>query len=286
MRRLALPILGAMISAAACTGAGYENLPDGDAPARVSGMLFIERSQGGTSTGVQVGARFVRFVGVADEALPDLVGMPAVPRMGACVSRGVTAAEALDPLRSEVRLLDVGPIEVHVGARSVQLQPRRFPDLWNVVSGTLYGAEADLPAGEWRFAAGGASAAGVGGFEVAGQAPEIPMGVHVGATALPLGALQTLPIRAAGAIQVRWEAARGDDRIAIRFEGDGSLVCGASDVGAFELDAASSERAREVLRAGGTVSIHRVRAVPFSARGLDAATLVFDHSVRARARVE
>lgn len=284
MRRLALPILGAMISAAACTGAGYENLPDGDAPARVSGMLFIERVQGGASTGVQVGARFVRFVGVADDALPDLVGTPAVPRAGACVSRGATGGEALDPLRSEVRLLDVGPIDAVAGGRSVRLQPRRFPDLWNVVSGTLYGAEADLPAGEWRFAAGGA--AGVGGFEVTGQAPESPVGVRVGATALPLGETETLAIPAAGLVQVRWERARGDDRVVVRFEGDGSLVCGAQDVGSLELDAASSDRAREALRAGGTVSVHRVRAVPFSARGLDAATLVFDHSVRARARVE
>ena len=85
---------------------------------------------------------------------------------------------------------------------------------------------------------------------------------------------------------VRVERATGDDRIAIRFEGDGSLVCGASDLGAFDLDVASADRAREVLRAGGTVSVHRMRAVPFTARGLDAATLVFDHSVRARARVE
>lgn len=286
MRRLALPILGAMISAAACTGAGYETVPDGDTPARVSGMLFIERAQGGTAAGVQVGARFVRFEGVADDALPDLVGTPTVPRVGACVSRSATAGEALDPLRSEVRLLDVGPIEVQAGGRPIQMLPRRFPDLWNVVSGTLYGTEADLPVGEWRFSAGGAAHAGVGSFDVTGQAPESPMGVRVGSTALPLGAAQTLPIASSGPLHVRWERATGDDRIAIRFEGDGSLVCGASDLGAFDLDVASADRAREVLRAGGTVSVHRMRAVPFTARGLDAATLVFDHSVRARARVE
>jgi hypothetical protein len=275
-----------MMSAAACTGAGYENVPDGDAPTRVSGMLFIERAQGGTTTGVQVGARFVRYVGVADEALPDLVGTPTVPRLGACVSRGATAGDALDPLRSEVRLLDVGPIEVHAGARSVQMHPRRFPDLWNVVSGTLYGAEADLPVGEWHFAAGGAANAGVGGFEVTGQAPESPMGVRIGANTLPVAPTQTLAIAPTGPIHVRWERATGDDRIAIRFEGDGSLVCGASDGGAFDLDVASADRAREVIRAGGTVSVHRMRSIPFSARGLDAATLVFDHAVRARVRVE
>lgn len=286
MRRLALPMLGVMISSVACTGAGFDSAPEGDATARVSGVLFVERTQGTSGAGVQVGARFVRFIGVADDALPDLVGTPAMPRVGACVAHGTAAGEALDPLRSEVRLLDVGPIDVTAGGRSIRLAPRRFPDLWNVVSGTLYGAEADLPAGEWRFAAGGSGGAGMGGFEVASVAPQSPAGVRVGSVALPLAETETLLIPRGGMIPVRWEREHQDDRVAVRFDGDGSLVCGALDVGVLNLDAGNSERAREVLRGGGTVSVHRVRMVPFAARGLDAATLVFDHAVRARARVE
>lgn len=283
VRRPTLPtILGAI--SVACTGVDYEHPPDGDAPSRVTGMLFVERVEGGVHTGTQVGARFVRFVGVAEETLPELVGMPTTPRVGLCVLQGAPAGEALDPLRSEVRLLDVGVIDVTASGRLIQLHPRRFPDLWNVVSGVLYGTETDLPMGAWHFVTPGAP--GLAALEVTGQAPEAPMDVRIGTTTLPLGETEAIALPARGRLQVRWAGVPGDDRITIRFEGDGALACGAADVGFFELDAANSDRARAVLRAGGTLSVHRVRTLPFTARGLDTATLVFDHSVRARARVE
>ena len=112
VRRLHLPVLSVMVGSVACSGAGYESAPGSDGPTRVSGVLFVERTQGAASAGVQIGARFVRFVGVAEDALPDLVGTPAMPRVGACVARGTTAGEALDPLRSEVRLLEIGRAHV------------------------------------------------------------------------------------------------------------------------------------------------------------------------------
>ncbi len=286
MRTLLLPTLCAVVSAAACTGAAYEPQSEVELPPRVTGVLFVERVEGGNATEVQVGARFLRVVGVRDEALADLVGMPSVPPIGRCVSRGAHGQEAPDAMRADVRLLDVGPLDVQVGERSMRLAPRRFPDLWNVVSGVHYGGEAALPMDTWRFTAAGAPGGEVGAFDVSAQAPSPPASVFVGTTALPAPRGQTITLPTRAPIALRWMPGAPDDRIAVVFEGDGAVSCGARDQGALGLDAATTERVRQVLRDGGTVSVHRLRARPFTAQGLDAATLVFDLSVRARARVE
>lgn len=288
MRRAVLPILALVSSAAACTGAGYEPQSEGDSTPRVTGVLFIERTEGGTGADVQVGARFLRIVGVSDAVLPDLVGTPTLPRVGSCVARGggAPAVGVSDPLRAEVRLLDVGDVDVQAGGMSLQMHPRRFPDLWNVVSGSLYGVEGPMPMGTWRFTARGSAESGVGAFEVSEEAPETMMAVRVGDVALPLGAGLVPSLALGHGLPVRWQRGHGDDRVAIVFEGNGSMVCGANDTGAFDLDASGVERVREVLRNGGTVSVHRMRSRPFVAQGLDAATLVFDLAVRARVKAE
>jgi hypothetical protein len=283
---LALTILGVAMTAAACTGSGYEPQAEGDAPARATGMLFVERVEGSGAPGVQVGARFLRMVGVSDEALPDLVGTPAMPPVGACVERGTAGGAAPDPLRAEVRLLDVGTIRVQAEGAQLSMAPRRFPDLWNVVSGVLYGAEADLPLGTWRFTAQGAQGLGIGGFDVSAQAPETLSQVRFGEFSLPMTSGLAMPLARRGALAVRWLRAASDDRIAVVFEGNGMMACGARDEGSLDLDGATADRAREIIGSGGTVSVHRMRSRPFSTQGLDAATLVFDLSVRSRARVE
>lgn len=274
------------MTAAACTGSGYEPQAEGDAPARATGMLFVERVEGGGAPGVQVGARFLRMVGVSDEALPDLVGTPAIPPVGSCLERGTAGDAAPDPLRAEVRLLDVGTIRVQAEGAQLSMAPRRFPDLWNVVSGVLYGAESDLPLGTWRFTAQGAQNLGIGAFDVSAQAPESLSQVRVGEFSLPMPSGGAMVVARRGTLPIRWLRASGDDRIAVVFEGNGMMACGARDEGALDLDGAMADRAREILGMGGTLSVHRMRSRPFTTQGLDAATLVFDLSVRARARVE
>jgi hypothetical protein len=287
VRPIAFSILGVAVAAVACTGSGYEAQSEGDSPARITGMLFVERVEGGSAPGVQVGARFLRIVGVSDDALSDLVGTPALPRVGACVEHGTASdAAAPDPLRAEVRLLDVGPINVQTDGRLLSMQPRRFPDLWNVVSGVLYGAEGDLPLGTWRFSAQGSAGAEVGGFDVTAQAPESLAGVRVGDLTLPMPAGMVMPFAHRASLPVRWQRGAAEDRIAIVFEGNGSMVCGARDEGAFDLDGPAYDRAREIVGNGGTVSVHRMRSRPFATQGLDAATLVFDLSVRGRAKLD
>jgi hypothetical protein len=287
VRGLGAIVCGAFLTAAACTGSGYEPVAETEGTPRVSGALFVEHAQGATTTpGVQVGARFVRVVGIADETLPDLVGTPSVPRVGACVEHGATTNAGVDATHAEVRLLDVGSIDVRAGDRSLRMVPRRFPDLWNVVSGVLYGVEADMPLGTWRFSVEGSPQSNVGGFEVSAQFPEALTGVRVGDTAFPLDGTLVASFPKHTTLPVRWNRTTTDDRIAIVFEGDGSIICGSRDEGAFDIDPATVDRAREILRHGGTVSVHRMRTRPFATQGLDSAALVFDLSVRGRAKIE
>lgn len=284
MQRITLLTLGILATAAACTGSvpGDEGAPDAEGPPRVSGVLFVERAQDGATASAQVGARFLRVTGVSDEALPDLAGVPAVPTGVGCVERGAPLRDA-DPSRAEVRLLDVGPIEVRAEDRVLRMSPRRFPDLWNVVSGSLYGMESDLPAGTWRFSGAGDVASGVGPFDVQAQRPEVLSGVRLGDASLPVDGDGRVALPRRGGLAVRWSrGADGDDRIAVVFEGAGSVVCGARDEGAFDIDAATMDRVRELLRAGGVVSVHRLRTRAFTTTGIDHGTLVFDLSTRAR----
>jgi hypothetical protein len=283
-------LVGSVLVLSACTGGDFEPGSDAEAegPPRVAGVLFVERAQGGSAAEAQVGARFLRVVGLPDAVLPDLVGMPVLPpRPGQCLERGNRAAQlATENPRAEVRLLDVGPIDVRAGDQALRMDPHRFPDLWNVVSGVLYGLEGDLPLATWRFSAQGDGAAGVGSFEVEAPAPEDLAQVRAGDAALADAAGAPVTLVRHAPLAVRWARGADEDRVAIAFEGSGTVVCGARDDGAFDVDAATVDRIAELLHAGGTMSVHRVRTRPFTAPGLDAGTLVFDLSVRARVRAD
>ncbi len=277
------------LSAMACTGVAGEGAPaDADVPTRVSATLFVEQVFDGAQHPAQVGARFLRIAGVRDEALPELVGVPAVPAALGCTERGARALDGMDPSQAEVRLLDVGPIDV-ASAQATRMTPRRFPDLWNVVSGSFYGAESEGAAGVYHFNGAGSLAASVGAFDVQGAAPEVPSAVRVGDVALPLSAGSTFTLPRHGGLTVRWQRPAGGDeadRVTVVFEGASTVVCAARDEGSVDIDAATMDGVRELLRRGGSVSVHRLRSRAFTAQGVDVGALVFDLSVRGRVRGE
>lgn len=285
------PLAGILpLLAVACTGVAGEGdaAPDADVPTRVSATLFVEQVFDGAQHPAQVGARFLRIAGVRDEALPELVGVPAAPVALGCTERGARALDGMDPSQAEVRLLDVGPIDV-ASAQTTRMTPRRFPDLWNVVSGSFYGAEGDAASGSYRFTGVGAVAANVGSFDVQGVAPDVPSQVRVGDVALPLQAGGTFTLPRHGGLTVRWQRAAASDeadRVTVVFEGASTVVCAARDEGAVDIDPATMDGVREILRRGGSVSVHRLRSRGFTAQGIDAGALVFDLSVRGRVRGE
>ena len=95
MRPIAFSILGVAVAAVACTGSGYEAQSEGDSPARITGMLFVERVEGGSAPGVQVGARFLRIVGVSDDV--DLTTSGLRPRIVALT--GTASPKVIDDIK-------------------------------------------------------------------------------------------------------------------------------------------------------------------------------------------
>jgi hypothetical protein len=276
----ALGALGAV--GVGCTGAGPEVALDADVASRSEGIVFVERVSDGSGARVHVGGRFFRSQGVRTESLPELVGAPPSAAGVGCTERAAMG-DGPDATQAEVQLLDVGAIDARADALAARMAPHRLPDLWNVVSGVVYGLDGELPSGAWQFTGAGDPVTQRGAFDVSGAPPEPIADLRLGDDPLPLanGAAASLPRR--GGLSLRWARGSSADRIAVVFEGAGTMSCGARDDGAFDLDGPQVERVRELLRQGGTVSVHRLRVIPFAMGGIDRASLVFDQVVRVRA---
>lgn len=276
--------MAATVAACATTPGGE---PADAQTARSSAMLFVERQVAdGAGSTAHVGARFVQFSGLSPEALPDLLGTPHLPGTTVgCFEREDTAVDTADG-RAEARLLDVGPIDVRAGDTTLRLEPRRFPDLWNVVSGVIYATDGDLPADVWRFTAPGNVQSRVGAFDVEARAPEELSGITVADQHLTPGGSVVVPRRS---FFVRWVRGDRDDGVVLTFEGTGNartITCTARDEGWMNVDSVWAERIAELARSGATLTVHRVRARPFNVPSMEEAYVVFDLSIRARAVAE
>ena len=254
-------------------------------------MLFVERHASETAgTPAHIGARFVQYAGLSAAALPDLLGTPHIPAGSTgCLERADAAVDT-EGARAEARLLDVGPIDVRSGDRSVRLEPRRFPDLWNVVSGVIYATDGELAADEWQFSAAGNPQTRLGAFDVSLRAPEDLAGLVIAEQAFAPGSNVLIPRRG---FQVRWS--RGDDA------GDGVMLtiesapgadrpttieCTTRDEGVLDVDAPWADRMADVARTGATIALHRVRTHPFTGLSVESAQVVFDFSIRGQAQGE
>lgn len=259
---------------------------------RTSALLVVERSSAsGSPRNAQVGARFVQFTGVAPSALPELLGTPSIPNGVGCTEQSARSAEP--GARAEVRLLDVGPLEVRSDGESLALEPRRLPDLFRVVSGVVYAAEGDLSGSRWQFRAAGNGTARIPAFEVEAQAPESLTGLSMASQPITATSIARLPRTP---FSLRWTRGEASDYVVARFEsspdatqaGDtdldrpSAIVCVArDDAGALDLDGTWADRVARTASAGRLV-IHRVRVRPFALSGVDDAAVVFDSSVIVR----
>lgn len=253
---------------------------------RTSALLVVERRTTIPSTtsplSVQVGARFVQFTGVARGALPELLGTPAIPEAVGCSQQ--ESRESDQSSRAEVRLLDVGALEVRSGAHTLALEPRRLPDLFRVVSGVVYAAEGEIEGSRWQFHAAGNSTARIPAFDVEARAPESLSGLAVGEQVI--GATNGVVRLPRGAFSLRWTRGDASDFIVAHFEGGAEhsapIVCSArDDAGALDIDAAWAERITRNATAGRLV-VHRVGVRPFALANVDNAAVVFDSAVTLR----
>ncbi len=268
---------------------GGEAVADGP---RSSAVLFVERQAAEpTGTPAHIGARFVQYTGLSAASLPDLLGTPRVPgAVTGCAERADTVVDT-ETARAQARLLDVGAIDVRSGERSVRLEPRRFPDLWNVVSGVIYATDDDMAADEWQFTAPGNAQTRLGGFDVTVRAPEELSGVTLAEQALTSGGSVTVPRRTA--FQVRWTRGEAADGVVLTVDSAAgadrptTIECTARDEGVLDVDAAWADRIAEVARTNGAmVTLHRVRTRPFTLQQVDSAQVVFDFSVRGHLQAE
>lgn len=266
-----------------CTGAGPDATLDAEVSSRSEGIVFVERVNDGGEGGprVHVGGRFFRSQGVRADSLPELVGAPPRAAGAGCTERGAMS-EGIDSTQAEVQLLDVGAIDARAEALVARMAPHRLPDLWNVVSGVVYGLDGELPAGAWQFTGAGDPNTLRGAFEVSGTPPEPMVDLRFGDDALPVPGGRAVSLSRRGGISMRWARGAAGDRVAVVFEGAGTLSCSARDDGAFDLEPQHVDRVRELLRQGGTISVHRLRVIPFAMSGVDRASLVLDQVVRVR----
>ncbi len=285
--RSVLPL--AALSLAACANAPGLEAPDAVASQRAA-VLFVERQQSDApSASAHVGARFVQYTGIDTAALPDLIGFPrTTDGQTGCAVRSENGVDAASG-HAEARLLDVGAIDVRAGERSLHLEPRRFPDLWDVVSGVIYGTDSDWRPGTWHFTARGNAQSRVAAFELDARAPDDLTNVVVADQPLVAGATIAVSARAFG---VRWSRGDTNDSVRVVFEsvtstaGTSSISCTARDDGALDVDATWADRIADALRDGGRITAHRVRVHAITLPSMDAARVVFDLSLGATARVE
>ena len=255
-------------------------------PTHSTAVVFVERQAGGASGDTaHIGARFVQFSGLPADALPDLLGTPHVPgATTGCAERAEATLDA-EATHAEARLLDVGTIDVRVGEQALQLEPRRFPDLWNVVSGVIYATVGELTGDSWHFSAPGNAASRMAGFDLDARAPEGLAGLSVADQAFAPGAAISIPRHA---FSVRWARGDQDDGFIVTFEPGGAtdqasvIACAAHDDGSLEVDANWAERIAGLSGSGTVITAHRVRARSFTHAQSDSAVVVFDLSVRGR----
>jgi hypothetical protein len=292
IRRIAA--LTPLLFVGACAGGPQIGEITGDpslSTPRTSALLVVERSTSAPALGApslaQVGARFVHFTGIAPSALPDLLGTPAIPEHMGCTQQELR--EPAQSSRAEVRLLDVGALEVRSGVRTLALEPRRLPDLFRVVSGVVYAAEGELDDPQWRFRGSGNGDARIPAFEVEAQAPEPLRGLSLDGQPMASSASLSLPRRG---FVLRWSRGESADFVVAHFEGGAAVdraspvVCTARDeAGALEVDASWSERIARAASEGRLV-VHRIRIRPFTLANVDRAAVVFDSSVSFRLSAE
>jgi hypothetical protein len=279
-----------LVVGACATTSGDLTDPQPEQPQRSIAIVTAERQAGDPAgTTAQLGARFVQYSRMSPAVVLDLLGTPPLPGAASgCSEHTDPAGEGMDD-RAEARLFDVGPIEVRTAERVVQLWPRRFPDLY-VASGVIYAsdAEGEMPGGDWRFSAPGSGPSRMGAFEVDVPAPEDLTGVTVADQPLAPGGTVTVP---RAPFSVRWVGGDRDDTVAVTFDGgggerSGAVSCVARDEGSLDLDASWAERVAGLSRAGGSITVRRLRARPFVASQVESAQVVFASSIRGHLAAE
>jgi len=261
-----LLLVGPLLGGCSATIVGTPEAADADATS-VTGVVLVEQS-GSALDGAhaEISARFLRVHGTVDEGALRLVGAALdVPAPGECAA----IADADVAPSSRVELLDVGTLTLESGTSHATLQPRRVPDVIDLVSGVLYTTRTDALGGKVTLHATG-GALDVAPFTVEASAPSELRGLHLGGVEAHEGEPVVL---AAGPVDLTWQPGEpGSDSIYVdvtNLHGTVSLRCAFTDDGHGTLPASS-------LRDDGSVSVHRVRREALVRTGIERGEVRFD----------
>jgi hypothetical protein len=266
-------LVGPLLGGCSATIVGTPEAADADATS-VTGVVLVEQS-GSSADGAhaEVSARFIKVHGAIDEGALRLVGAALdVPPVGECAP--LSAGDA--PPSSRVELLDVGTLTLENGASRATLQPRRVPDVIDLVSGVLYTARTDALGGKVTLTATGGTATGgavdVVPFTVEANAPSELRGLHLGGIEAHEG--EPVMLTAAGPVDLTWQAGEAGNTDAIyvdlsNLHGTVNLRCAFADDGHGTLPASA-------LRDDGSISVHRVRREALVRTGIERGEVRFD----------
>ena len=197
---------------------------------------------------------------------------------GACSLRAGDRSAQADSSKIRLDLLDLGPISVQGPTDSLELEPRRLPDLLSAFSGVIYGTEGELdydraplpyePGATYRFEAPGTET--VDGFTVELEAPA-PVRIDAVAGRSAQG-VDSIELPADGDMKVSWQAAVDDAAVFLDLSsGFGPdrprLTCRVEDDGQFTIPSGLLEQFD--VQSGVDVAVRRVHAEDARVQGFD-----------------
>ena len=264
-----LLLVGPLLGGCSATIVGSPEAADADATS-VTGVVLVEQS-GSALDGAhaEISARFLRVHGGIDEGALRLVGAALdLPPAGECAPLSTTDVATT----SRVELLDVGTLTLENGASRATLQPRRVPDVIDLVSGVLYTARTEALAGKVTVRATGGALDAVP-FTVEANAPSELRGLRLGG--LEAHPNEPVLLTSAGPVELSWQAGEAStDSVYVdvsNLHGTVNLRCTFADDGRGTLPASA-------LRDDGSISVHRVRREALVRTGIERGEVRFDLS--------
>jgi len=268
----------ALLAGAALVGCTVEPLPDGESTESVThAVVVVERSADADMPEAVKAEAFAGFLSLPRELEPGRVlpiaGLALdLPAAGACKKLEPDRRSIPTEELARAELLDAGEVTLAAGGVVTTLAPRAFPSAADAVSGVVYttrdrAAEPLPAASRYTFATSGSGSLDPISAEL--PAPAALSGVTL--VGSPFGEVSTL--RAAGALELRWDAGLPGDVVYVSVETDaGSTLC------AYRDDAGRGTLPATALPESGAaaLSVHRLRVTPFSSIGLGKGELRFD----------
>jgi hypothetical protein len=249
-----------LLALAALSGCSAQlGAAEADAEAQsVTAAVVVEHTVTADAARGEAIAHFVRTRGVAEPAILEVLGASVdLPPLGSCAPQRLAAPGA--PLRP-VELVDVGAVTLELGGKTTSLQPRRLPDVVDLVSGVVY-------TGRTGSAAQGHAVLRVAG---AGDVPsftrEADLPGEPALRPLPTGPLL---VEAGHALELAWEP--GVDLVYVDVDGaDAPWRC------AFADEQGQGTIPAVAFGKGGTLRIHRLHREPIMAPGVERGELRSD----------